>query len=258
MRAQEETTKLQSEILELKSQLEAFKLTSENANAIKGYQEILKQLTDLPSELKSNVQKALIVRHANLKSRLSNKLTETELEHFDTTTKSLKLFIKHWEAEDYNARQGDFLENLGIAVKSLTNNMKETNWGLWANWTDELRASFAVEEYLLDAQQGLDAVEERRKEFKSKRDIFEEKSKSIPDDIAAIEEIRGLVEFLKGLMSQMNHEIPEEVKQFFASMSGFGGGAPISLLTPSVIEYLRANKALDNFVVQRPGSRRGY
>lgn len=258
MRAQEETTKLQSEVLELKDQLEAFKLTSENADAIKGYQEILEQLTDLPHELESNVQKALIVRHANLKGPLSNKLTETELEHFNTTTKSLKLFIEHWEEEDYNARQEDFLENFGIAVKSLTKNMKETNWGLWANWTNGLRSSFAVEEYLLDAQRGLDAVEERRNEFKIKRDIFEEKSKRIPDDITAIVEIRGLVESLKELMSQMDHELPDEVKKFFESMSGIGGGAPISLLTPSVIEYLRENKALDNFVVQRPGNRRGY
>ena len=198
------------------------------------------------------------MRHADLKGHLLNELTDTEKAYFADAEQRLVSFIDHWEKEGYNARQGSSLENFKHAVNTLNRSIKQTNTEVWAEWTDRLRAKFAVEEYLLDAQRGIDTVEHRRDEFKLKRAEFEEKSKRIPDDMVMIQDIRNLVNTLVGLLDQMDHDVPEEVKQFFDSISGYSGAAPISMLTPEVFEYLRENKALDNFVVQRPGHRRGY
>jgi len=256
--AQEGNIQLQSQILDLKEQITAFNLTSENAEAIAGYKAILPQLSQLPELLKTNIKESLIMRHADLKGPLLNELTDIEKAYFEATEQRLVSFIDHWEKEGYNARQGSSLENFKDAVNALNGSIKQTNAEVWAEWTDSLRARFAVEEYLLDAQRGIDTVEQRRDEFKSKRAEFEEKSKRIPDDMVMIEDIRSLVKTLVGLWDQMDHDVPEEVKQFFDSISGYSGAAPISLLTPEVFEYLRENKALDNFVVQRPGHRRGH
>jgi hypothetical protein len=255
---QDGNIQLQSQILELEEQIKAFNLTSENADAIAGYRAILPQLSHLPELLEANITEALIMRHADLKGPLLNELTDTEKAYFETTEQRFVSFVDHWEKEGYNARQGSSLENFKDAVNALIGSIKQTNVEIWAEWTDSLRANFAVEEYLLDAQRGIDTVEQRRDEFKSKRSVFYEKSKRIPDDMVMIEDIRSLAKSLVGLLDQMDHDVPEDVKQFFDSISGPYGAAPISLLTPEVFEYLRENKALDNFVVQRPGHRRGY
>ena len=258
MSAKEGNIQLQSQILELKEQVTAFNLTSENADAIAGYKAILPQLSQLPELLETNIKESLIIRHADLKGPLLNKLTDIEKAYFEATEQRFVSFIDHWEREGFNARQGSSLEDFKEAVSTLNGSIKQTNAEIWADWTDSLRAKFAVEEYLLDAQRGIDSVEQRRDEFKRKRDVFEEKSTRIPDDMAMIGDIRNLVKALVALLDQMDHDVPEEVKQFFDSISGHRGAAPISMLTPEVFEYLRENKALDNFVVQRPGHRRGY
>ena len=251
-------TQLQSEIVTLKDEVEAFNVTSENADAIYEYQQISELLSQLPSDLKASVNKAHIVRHPDFKSPLTNKLNEEEKIQFHAAKIALNTFIDHWDTQDYNARQGNSLGDFQSTFKKLTLSIKEQNSHLWTEWVDENRSRFFIEENLLDAQRGLDDVENRRNKFKAKRESFEEKVKLIPYDIAAIKDLRGLVENLIELLNQMNHDVPEEVKIFFDKVSGFGDGALISLLTPEVYEYLRVNGALDNFVVRRVGSRRGY
>jgi chromosome segregation ATPase len=255
---QDTKTRLQSEVLQLREQVDAFSETSDNAEAINEYSALLGQLATLSDDLKVQVTEIRVARHVDLGGSLRNSLSESEKINFDSSEEALKKFLQHWEQQGYNARQGNWLQNLENAFKALTRNIKDTNRVSWANWIGDLRTSFAVEDYLLDAQQGLDAVEHRRDKFKTDRETFDEKAKKIPDNITAINDLSDIAKNLAALLNQMDHNVPEEVRQFFNYVSTASEGAPITLLTPEVIEYLSDNNALGNFVVKRPGQRRGY
>ena len=94
-----------------------------------------------------------------------------------------------------------------------------------------LRASFQVEDYLLEAQKGLDEVERRRNEFVKNSQAFDERTKYIPNDKNGITEIQSLAEKLRILSSQIDHDVPEGVRKFLEYAGDINKGAPIGLLT---------------------------
>jgi hypothetical protein len=247
---------LQSEISGLKSQLDAFNQTSDNAAAIANYQAIIERIGQLPDNLDDHFKRTLLLRHPDLKGDLS--LTESEQALFETCAESLKQFDNHWTENDYNARQGNTLEDLSISLEDFSVAIKNTNQSLWHQWTEELRVSFDVEDYLLEAQKGLDIVERRRTAFENTRKRFDGMTKNMPSDDKDIAAVRSLAEDLRNLSSQMEHDIPDAVRVFFEHAADINNGASINLLTPEVIDYLTEKDALENFVVKRSGYRRGY
>jgi len=247
---------LQSEISGLKRQLDAFNQTSDNAAAIDNYQAIIDRIGQLPDKLDDHFKRALLLRHPDLKGDLS--LTESEQALFETCAESLKKFDNHWNESDYNARQGNTLEDLSISLEDFTVAIKNTNQSLWHQWTEELRVSFDVEDYLLEAQKGLDIVERRRRTFEDTRKRFDGMIKNMPSNDEDIAAVGSLAEDLRNLSSQMEHDIPDAVRVFFERAADINNGASIDLLTPEVIDYLAEKDALANFVVKRSGYRRAY
>ena len=252
----ESISTLQLEVSQLNGQVEPFNQTSDNATAMENYQAIISQIGQLPDSLDKHAKMALLVRDPNVKGDLS--LSESEKEFFKKCEKACENFIKRWNKEDYNANQGNDLEKFSTALKSLAEGIKSTNENLWTQWIGDLRASFQVEDYLLEAQKGLDEVERRREEFVKNSQAFDERTKYIPNDKNGITEIQSLVEKLRILSSQMDHDVPEVVRKFLEYAGDINKGAPIKLLTPEVIDYLEKKDALQNFVVKRSGHRRGY
>lgn len=247
---------LQSEISGLKRELDAFNQTSDNAAAIDNYQAIIDRIGQLPDKLDDHFKRALLLRQPALKGDLS--LTESEQPLFETCVESLKQFANHWNENDYNALQGNTQEDLSISLEGFTVAIENTNQSLWHQWTEELRVSFDVEDYLLEAQKGLDIVERRRTDFENTRKRFDGMIKNMPIDDKYIAEVGSLAENLRKLSSQMEHDIPDTVRVFFERAADSNNGASIDLLTPEVIDYLTEKDALANFVVKRSGYRRGY
>jgi hypothetical protein len=71
----------------------------------------------------------------------------------------------------------------------------------------------------------------------------------IPSSIQEIEEVLTCSEQLTAIRFQENDDVPGPVKAFFNATSS-GSGANLDYLTPEVVEWLRINNMMANYVVR--------
>lgn len=71
----------------------------------------------------------------------------------------------------------------------------------------------------------------------------------VPSNIQEIEEVLACSEQLTAIKFQENDDVPGPVKAFFNATSS-GSGANLDFLTPEVVEWLRSNNMLANYVVR--------
>lgn len=74
----------------------------------------------------------------------------------------------------------------------------------------------------------------------------------LPTDAAAIEATEKIADDLEKAAKDFNFEVPADVKQFLEAVLSIKG-APLSLLTPSVLEWLANNGGLDSYAVRSTG-----
>ena len=160
---------------------------------------------------------------------------------------------KKWIEDDYKATQDDSFDNTIQSIKSLTKIIARTNKTLWESWHDNLFNSFNVTEAELSSIEKIDKYNEIYNEFVRERDSFISKRSSLPTDVYQIQDLQELSNRLKALMQDINFNIPQEVKDFFASINDAvkGKKAPLSLLTPEVLKWIQDNNEISNFSITR-------
>jgi hypothetical protein len=244
-------TRLEEQFTTILEQVDIYGRGSETAEAKKGYETILHRLGQSALKLKQQTDQASITRHKNLCGELVDSLSIQELQAMDTSRSALDKFKVHWDENDYKSTQGDELNTLAETFKGFTKMLGDTNLNLWISWHSNLSDRFAIEDHLLAAQRGIGVVEDRRESFKKDREKFRELVALIPDEISVIEDILKLTTRLTDLRDNMDHHLPTSVKIFFESLDRPPHIAKIELFTTEVVNYLKNNGALEDFVITR-------
>lgn len=72
---------------------------------------------------------------------------------------------------------------------------------------------------------------------------------TLPNDQAAVKHVESLAERLVKVGKSFNFNVPADVKRFLEAVLSVNG-APLSLLTPAVQEWLTANGSLDSYSIR--------
>ena len=202
---------------------------------------------------------------------------ESEVEQFERTSDQEKMIAP------ISAEYPDFAEQIAIlknALKSaisafdeawkkdqssvqgkrphqqLVDTLKETNqevvatlYQAWKQFIANQRQSFEVTSAELENAKVVDSNRAVVEQFEAKRESFHNLAQVIPSNSNTPREITRLSEELKQIKSQIDFCLPEEVAHFYRTIES--GGAPINLLTETVLDYLRENNQLDNFRIKR-------
>ena len=73
-----------------------------------------------------------------------------------------------------------------------------------------------------------------------------------PADQAAIEQVKRLAKQLEVVSQAFNFDVPEPVKAFLEAVQSVAG-APLDLLTPEVVRWLKANNSFDAYRISAKG-----
>lgn len=74
----------------------------------------------------------------------------------------------------------------------------------------------------------------------------------LPQDAASIEQVKRLAEQLETAAQGFNFDVPEAVKAFLEAVQSVAG-APLDLLTPEVVDWLKANNSFDTYRISAKG-----
>mgnify|MGYP006444077237 CR=1 FL=1 len=244
-------TKLADSIKEIKGQIEIYLESRESATEAKDYENILKKIQEIPHSMILNRINEIDVLASLQPAKSCRSLNTQESECLASAAASLESLSDHWQKEGANARQGNFLADFVTSAKALNDSLQKSNEQTWIQSKQHLESRFATEEHLIKAQLQLEqtAVDRAKRFMQLKRD-FEEITRKLPQTRDEIQRMQSLAGELETLLGEMNFDVPEVVSAFMLAVKD---GAPISLLTDEVINYLKNTQSETSFVVVRKG-----
>lgn len=89
-------------------------------------------------------------------------------------------------------------------------------------------------------------------EYQRRFDRFEAAFETLPADRAAIDRVKELAADLEAVAQNFDFAVPAEVKQFLEAVLSVSG-APLALLTPEVVNWLKETDSFDNYRVSAKG-----
>lgn len=156
------------------------------------------------------------------------------------------------EPTAYDIIQNDSLTHcvsqLGTLHKDLSKELKDA----WDAWLEELHQQVHVDDKTLNFQKNANKFDDIASDYERRRQDFENLTQCQPVSGEKIHQIKALAEKLYSLRSRMKTDWPDVVQAFFNSINGPQSHRPtLSALTPEVLEWLRDEEMLDEFVITR-------
>lgn len=165
----------------------------------------------------------------------------------------LQNFIVAWDKQKSNVLQTNIVDDNYIALEELEKEYSLEVKEYWIDWIEKLEVSFEVQDSLLETQRDIPTLSDTYDRYIDLRKKFKDKTKEIPDDVFTVQNIDSIASELKILFEQMEFDIPADVAEFFKhiQISTNKAQAPLSLLTPSVLDWLKENNQLGGFTIHR-------
>ncbi|KAB2162885.1 hypothetical protein FZI34_18150 [Cronobacter sakazakii] len=156
------------------------------------------------------------------------------------------------EPTAYDIIQNDSLTHcvsqLGPLHKDLSKELKDA----WDAWLEELHQQVHVDDKTLNFQKNANKFDDIASDYERRRQDFENLTQCQPVSGEKIHQIKALAEKLYSLRGMMKTDWPDVVQAFFNSINGPQSLRPtLSALTPEVLEWLRDEEMLDEFVITR-------
>lgn len=169
---------------------------------------------------------------------------------------SLQRFKALWEAKQHQARSHDELANAETSLEMLVDAFGKAIRESWDLWVEQITSRVAVEDIKLESQRSLPGLERVYSDYVVSQNQLKGILKRIPSEAAAIDTIKSLCEQMVALKSKMQWDVDPEIADFFDRLDRAPlGKIPLSLLSRKVIAWLEEQGYLDQFVIQRRGSR---
>ncbi|MDN3716547.1 protein DpdI [Vibrio breoganii] len=163
-------------------------------------------------------------------------------------------FKNLWETiEDKSLNdEENSLYEMTQAISSTANLFAENHQNIWQEWIDEQNDLANVNDVILDQQKTVHRnIALYDKYVKAKRE-FDRQLENFNFDQGQLLRIKNFARDCADFKSQMNTEaLPESVKRFFDKLNTTGVDAPLSLLTPEVLNWLSENDKLETLVVKQ-------
>ncbi len=212
----------------------------EGVDEAKTIDELRIQLLQLSSPIKNLASNAKLLSNQGLKPSPVLKVVST----VETVRKVCARFQE--EPKSSTLRQGTRWSGLKNKLEELTTIMKEVQSNDWKTF---FSSNFFGG--LPPAQRGaqLAPTPENQKALALYKDLYQNFIKyrsNIPKDAEEFEGLRDMSEQLARI--EFQEDVPDDINKFFQSMGT--GGAGLELLTDEVIDWLRSNNSLMNYVVR--------
>jgi hypothetical protein len=245
-------SRLLQEIEELSSQLEQVIDTSEHRFAIKESELVLAIIGPLVERISRQVSERELI--ARLPDDMAiEQISDAELEILQGVSLNLDLLKEQWLELDYKVRQSSKLDDSRQSLDNFINLLKYNNSVHWEGWCEELLSRFDVPEVALQTQVNVPGLDTLYRQYKSKYSQFKSLTNNLPTQFASIETISTITDDLSVLVTQMDFDLPSDVKKLFEALNKAFNNyqVPLSMLTPEVLKWLIEQGELDNFVVKR-------
>lgn len=244
-------SRLRSQIDILKGEYSISRSSGNNKNNIEGCNSLYERFDPVYEKIKLLSKNVVAVRSlpgddSNLilfSDELINKLIKT--------ISTLKVFILEWGNKKSDILQENIVDDNSVALVDLEKEYSSKIKELWVEWIEALESSFNIDESMLETQRDMPNFSDTYYRYISLRKEFKDKSREIPDNVFKVEKIEEIASGLKALLEQMEFDIPPDLAEFFKHINNNKGQAPLSLLTPSVLDWLKEHDQLGGFTIHR-------
>ncbi|MAM89555.1 MAG: hypothetical protein CME36_19835 [unclassified Hahellaceae] len=169
---------------------------------------------------------------------------------------SIESFKALWETKRYQARSHDELANAEASLETLVETFGQAVRECWKLWVEQITSRVAVENIKLESQKSLPGLETVYRSYLESQNQLNGLIKRIPSEPTAIDTINSLCERMVELKSEMQWDVDPEVAAFFNRLDRDPQAkVPLSLLSAKVMAWLEEHGYLDQFVIQRRGTR---
>lgn len=169
---------------------------------------------------------------------------------------NLESFKALWETKNYQARSHDELANAEVSLEGLVEALGQAIRECWGLWVEHITRKVAVESIKLESQKNLPGLDKVYNGYVASQNQLNGLLKRIPSEPTAIDTINSLCERMVELKSEMQWNIDPEIADFFDRLDRDPQNkVPLSLLSRKVMTWLEEQGYLDQFVIQRRGTK---
>lgn len=245
-------SELLGQIEELGTELQQVINCSEHKQAIEEYEVISGKLTPLIQDLASLIAKLHVID--SLPENF-NEIFYDDLEKEKLTSgkKNVEQLYNDWQVMDYSIRQEESFANTVDITSSINQLIEYKIRANWNAWISELTSTFSISPALLETQKDIPGLSGIYTDYNRYRLEFDLIASGIPDNNTTILSLIEYAEKLRGLLDQMDFNVPDGVKKLFGRLNqGYGNSsAPLNMITQEVMDWLIETGEINNFVVRR-------
>jgi len=247
---------LKEQLKSLKSELELSKQAEKSKHIIEECEVIYARLQRPHDELRRLIAESEILQL--LPDEHIEMLTSSEVIANESAKcmHNIESFKALWETKRYQARSHDELANAEASIKSLVGTYGQAVRECWNLWVEQITRRVAVEDIKLESQKSLPGLDVVYRSYVESQNQLNGLIKRIPNEPTAIDKINSLCERMVELKSKMQWDVDPEVAAFFDRLDRDPQDkVPLSLLSAKVMAWLEEHGYLDQFVIQRRGTR---
>jgi hypothetical protein len=161
--------------------------------------------------------------------------------------------LRKFRAEPTSAtlKRGHFWQNLLRQIDTAGGDFSASVVDSWRAYRGRVfagEAPAAIRNRLAPTQSNEDAFERYRGLHQRLQAAFQQ----LPQDAASIEQVKRLAQQLETAAQGFNFDVPAAVKTFLEAVQTVAG-APLDLLTPDVVDWLKANNSYEAYRISAKG-----
>lgn len=235
---------LVNKYLGVKKQIETLKGLKQNYNEANELQEISNKINELDSKVSEKLENSQLFRKECKLKKLPTTFVQTQL-----IANLSQRFAANPTRQSIVKGKGKDWVKLGEEVDSFT---KQVGSALNEAWREFCNNAFSGQPP--DELKNTIALTEQNEsllgKYKAVYNDFLTSSKQFPKESNDFVKIHDLGITLKTILTQIDTNVPEDVKRFFDNVN-YHGGASLELLTTTVINWLREHDSVNRYRITR-------
>lgn len=242
--------KLRQQINNLNDEYSISKKSGDSKRSIDGCEDLHKRFAPIYEEIKLLSRKIKVIK--SLSDNESVLFHTVLIDKLKESINTINSFVLEWDKKKAGTLQTNIVDDSYMALEELEKEYSSVIEEHWLKWKEELEKSFNTEEFLLESQRDIPNLSNIYNRYMVLRREFKDKSRNTPDNVFTVQNIEAIASELKVLLEQMDFDIPPDLDEFFRHINSSNKGqAPLSLLTPSVLDWLKENNQLGGFTIHR-------
>lgn len=242
---------LKQQINTLKEEFLHSKSSGDSKNIIDDCEDLHKRFKPVSENLDLLISSIDVLKSLPHNAPESVLLSDELIDNCKLNIKILNKLILEWNSKKTNILQTDLVDDAYKSLYALEKELAIKVNSSWRSWIEKLEESFRVEDFLLDSQRGIPGLSDIHNKYIELRKIFRAESKNLPKNIWSIQNLERVSVDMQDLSKQMQQDLPVDIVDFFKHINNNNGQAPLSLLTPNVLDWFKEHNQLGGFTIHR-------